>query len=91
LETHRSVGIRESARIPLASVGKVAIVAGLLDAAADGVLDLTRRVVVDPTPATPGGTGISGLHDPVEMSLRDLAAMALSVSDNAAADTLFAL
>ena len=31
------------------------------------------------------------LHDPVEMSLRDLAAMALSVSDNAAADTLFAL
>ncbi|MCT2358885.1 class A beta-lactamase-related serine hydrolase [Brevibacterium casei] len=91
LETHRSVGIRESARIPLASVGKVAIVAGLLDAAADGVLDLTRRVVVDPTTATPGGTGISGLHDPVEMSLRDLAAMALSVSDNAAADTLFAL
>ena len=83
LETHRSVGIRESARIPLASVGKVA--------AADGVLDLTRRVVVDPTTATPGGTGISGLHDPVEMSLRDLAAMALSVSDNAAADTLFAL
>lgn len=91
LSSHRSVGIRESARIPLASVGKVAIVAGLLDAAAEGALDLTERLLVDPSASTPGGTGISGLRDPVEMSLRDLAAMALAVSDNAAADALFAL
>ena len=91
LGTHRSLGIRESARIPLASVGKVAVIAGLLDAAADGAVDLTQRLLVDPAHSTPGGTGIAGLLDPVEMSVRDLAAMALSVSDNAAADTLFDL
>lgn len=89
VHSHRSIGIRESARVPLASIAKVAIIASLLAAEEEESVDLSRRVEVDPSTATPGSTGICALQDPVTMSLRDLAAMALAVSDNAAADTLF--
>ena len=91
LGTHNSLGIKASARIPLASVAKVAVVAALIRAGEQGEVDLRRRVDVDPRRSTPGGTGISGLQDPVTMSIRDLASMALAVSDNAAADTLFGI
>lgn len=89
LSTHNRLDIKASARIPLASVAKVALVAALIRAGETGEIDLQRRVEVDPRGSTPGGTGISSLQDPVTMSVRDLAAMALAVSDNAAADTLF--
>lgn len=89
LENENWVGIRESSRIPLASVAKVPLIAALIQAGEKGEIDLRRQVTVDPTTSTPGGTGITALQDEVTMSLRDLAVMSLSVSDNAATDKLF--
>lgn len=89
LESRNWVGIRESSRIPLASLAKVPLIVALIQAGERGEIDLQSRVEVEPRQSTPGGTGISALQDTVTMSLRDLAAMSLSVSDNAAADTLY--
>ncbi len=49
--------------------------------------DLTRRITLDRDRST-GPTGVGGMLDPVTMSLRDLAYLAVTVSDNAAADAL---
>jgi len=89
LQKRNWIGIRESSRIPLASVAKVPLIAALIQAGERGEIDLQRRVDVDPLNSTPGGTGITVLQDTVTMSLRDLAVMSLSVSDNAATDELF--
>ncbi|MGC2977622.1 serine hydrolase [Brevibacterium sp. FAM 25378] len=89
LETRNWIGIKESSRIPLASVAKVPLIAALIQAGERGEIDLQHRVDVDPLNSTPGGTGITVLQDTVTMSLRDLAVMSLSVSDNAATDTIF--
>lgn len=69
--------------VVLASVFKVPLVVALHHSG----LDLTRRVTLDHDRST-GPTGVGGMLDPVTMSLRDLAYLALTVSDNAAADAL---
>lgn len=89
LSNRNWVGLRDSSRIPLASIAKVPLIAALLQSGERGEIDLWRHVDIDPQQSTPGGTGIAALQDKVTMSLRDLAVMSLSVSDNAAADTLF--
>lgn len=53
-----------------------------------GELDPTSTIELAPGRATPGPTGISNFRDPVRMSLRDLAYLALTISDNAATDAL---
>ena len=74
--------------VVLASVVKVPLVLEFARQAAYGQLDPAERVVVRQTDRL-GGTGTAGCLDDVEMSLRDLARFALSVSDNTAADLLF--
>ena len=70
-----------------ASIFKVPVLVELARQAATGRLALTDRVRV---PAdfmrTDGGTGLSLMLDDVEMSLRDLALLMMSVSDNRATD-----
>lgn len=70
-----------------ASIFKVPVLVELARQAATGRLALTDRVRV---PAdfmrTDGGTGLSLMLDDVDMSLRDLALMMMSVSDNRATD-----
>jgi beta-lactamase class A len=56
-----------------------------------GRLDPRERVRVSPERATPGPTGLSVFADEAEMSVRDLALMMLTVSDNAATDILIDL
>ncbi|MGC0416837.1 serine hydrolase [Embleya sp. AB8] len=73
-----------------ASLHKVCLVATLFREAAAGRVELTRRIELPAGEArSPGGTGVAAMLDPVTMSLRDLASLAIAVSDNAAADALW--
>ncbi|MCX4097563.1 serine hydrolase [Nocardia sp. alder85J] len=74
--------------VVLASVVKVPLVLEFGRQAAAGQLDPAERVRAVAA-ARLGGTGLAGCADDVELSLRDAAYLALSVSDNTAADLLF--
>lgn len=74
---------------PLTSIAKLGWVLALHRDAAAGNIDLSERILLDPGSRTPGPTGISRMHDPVELSLRDAAFSALSASDNACADAIW--
>jgi beta-lactamase class A len=71
----------------MASVFKLALLCELFRAADAGELDIRERLRVHG--AGTGLTGIAQLRDPVEMSLRDLAQLMITVSDCGAADALF--
>jgi len=71
---------------PAASVIKIPLVMTLYADAAEGRLSLEERV---PVGATVGGTGILGdLRDVADASLRDLAMLAIALSDNTATNRL---
>ena len=74
-----------------ASVFKVAVALEVFTQGAAGLLDLGERVRVSPGRRTPGPTGLSVFADEAELSVRDLAIMMLTVSDNAATDVLIDL
>ncbi|MCF6521780.1 serine hydrolase [Streptomyces sp. JJ36] len=84
----RDTGVEADRPVVLASVVKVLLVLEFARQAARGQLDPAERALVR-APERLGGTGTAGCADDVEMSLRDLARFALSVSDNSAADVLF--
>ncbi len=74
--------------VAIASVYKVPLLVAMMRLVDSGDLDPTERVTLTPGDRTVGPTGISTLMDDVTMSWRDLAAMMMSVSDNAAADAI---
>ncbi|WP_309114462.1 serine hydrolase [Saccharothrix sp.] len=80
----REVAVGADDPVVLASVFKLPLLVALLR----GGADLTRRVTLRPDRRSTGPTGIGGMVDPVTMSLRDLAFLTMTVSDNAAADAL---
>jgi beta-lactamase class A len=82
------VGLDADAPVVTASVFKVPVLLELARQAAAGELDLTERVVVPAGRRTVGPTGLSVMLDDVEVSVRDLAFMMMSVSDNTATDVL---
>lgn len=71
-----------------ASVFKVPILVELCRRAAEGGLDLADRVRVPAGGRTLGSTGLSVLLDDLDLSLRDLAVLMMSISDNHATDVL---
>jgi beta-lactamase class A len=73
--------------VPAASVFKLPVLVALHRAADAGRIDLSERVHLG-ADRTRGNTGLSVMQDDVEMSLRDLAVLMISVSDNAAADAV---
>ncbi|MET8285126.1 serine hydrolase [Streptomyces sp. RPA4-2] len=73
--------------VVLASVFKVLLVLEFARQVAAGQLDPRERVRVTAADRL-GGWGTAGCADDVELSLRDLAFFAMSVSDNSAADLL---
>ncbi|MCE6999805.1 class A beta-lactamase-related serine hydrolase [Saccharothrix sp. S26] len=79
----RELSVGADDPVVLASVFKIP----LLVALHHSDHDLTRRTTLDLDRST-GPTGIGGMLDPVTISLRDLAYLAVTVSDNAAADAL---
>ncbi|GAA5187952.1 serine hydrolase [Rugosimonospora acidiphila] len=82
------VELRADEPVVLASVFKVPLVVAFFRAAEDGRLDPRAPVTVPLAERSGGPTGIAAMLDPVTISLRDLAYLALTVSDNAAADVL---
>jgi len=71
-----------------ASVIKVVIGLEFYAQTDDGLLDPTQPVLLRAALRTPGPTGISMAEDDATMSLRDLCAAMLTVSDNAATDAI---
>lgn len=79
---------RATEPVVLASVFKVPVLLEFARAVANGELEPTERIVVPAKGRTLGPTGLSVMLDDVELSLRDLAYLMMSVSDNAATDAL---
>jgi len=87
VDTGREIGYGADDQVVLASVVKVLLVLEFARQVAAGQLDPAERVVVRAADRL-GGWGTAGCLDDVELSLRDLAYFAMSVSDNTAADLL---
>ena len=85
----RSVGVEPDDLVCLASVFKIPVALGYAREAAAGRLERTERHSVDPR-YRDGGIGTSGCADPVELSLRDLVRLMMTMSDNAATDVVLA-
>ncbi|MFI0351420.1 serine hydrolase [Actinomadura sp. 9N407] len=90
VDTGREIAVRGDAPVVLASVFKVPLLVAFHRQAEAGALEPTEQVTVPAGGRTSGPTGISALLDEVRMSLRDLSCLMITVSDNAAADVLFA-
>ena len=88
LDTGAEVGFEADRPVVPASVFKVLVALEFYARAAEGEIDPAKQVDLRPAVVTPGPVGISNFQDPVRLSLRDLARMMLTLSDNAAADLL---
>ncbi|MEU2611254.1 serine hydrolase [Micromonospora sp. NPDC007271] len=86
-EPGREVAVRADEQVVIASVFKILLVLEFARQVVAGQLDPTERVLVRAADRL-GGWGVAGCADDVEVSLRDLAYFAMSVSDNTAADLL---
>jgi beta-lactamase class A len=93
----REIGPRDADEIDLdadhpvsaASVIKIVFAVAFARAVAAGRLDPRTRVGV-PAELRLGGSGTAGFADPALVSLRDLALLMMTVSDNAATDLIYA-
>ncbi|WBB70710.1 serine hydrolase [Micromonospora sp. WMMD812] len=81
------VAVRADEQVVIASIFKILLVLEFARQVAAGQLDPTERVLVTAADRL-GGWGLAGCADDAEVSLRDLAYFAMSVSDNTAADLL---
>ncbi|MGV9316277.1 serine hydrolase [Streptomyces sp. NPDC003691] len=88
LATGAEVAVGADTPVSTASVHKLCLAVTVQRLADEGRIDPGEQVESDPADRTPGITGLSVLTGPVRMSVRDLLTMALTVSDNAAADLL---
>ena len=88
LAADREVGCCDTTVCATASVGKVSILVSLMQAVAAGEVDLAERVHVADAPRTGGPSGLSVLPDPVDLSLRAVAHLMMTVSDNHATDII---
>jgi beta-lactamase class A len=86
----RETGWQPGRPMAPASVVKVLVAVEAEARMADGRLRPTKRVTIGDAERTVGPVGLSLMHDPVQVSLRDLAVLMLTVSDNAATDALLA-
>jgi beta-lactamase class A len=86
----REVALDADLPVVAASTFKVAVALELFRRTAAGELDGAERVQLPAAERTLGPTGFSVFSDEVDVSLRDLAASMLTVSDNSATDVLIA-
>ncbi len=82
------VGLHADELVVSASVFKVPVMLEVAAQASEGRFSLTDRVRVTPSQRVLGPTGISAMLDEIEVSVRDLAHLMMSVSDNTATDVL---
>jgi beta-lactamase class A len=83
-------GLDPDCPVVSASVFKLPVLIEFCRQVAAGQLRATERVRVPGDGRTVGPSGLSVLQDDVELSLRDLAVLMMSVSDNCATDVLLA-
>ncbi|ROO84034.1 beta-lactamase class A [Actinocorallia herbida] len=88
LDSGAEVAAGADEAVVLASVFKVPLLVAFFRRAAAGELDARAQVVLPPEARIAGATGTSVLLDEVRMSLRDLACLMITVSDNTAADAV---
>lgn len=92
LDSGGEIGLDPDRPWPLASLAKVAQALVVLDHVATGRLDGAARVRVEPGRVdTPGPTGLTRFRHPADVAVEDLVSLSVSLSDNSAADALFAL
>ncbi|MGH2451994.1 MAG: serine hydrolase [Candidatus Limnocylindria bacterium] len=90
LPTGRHIGYRESELFPTASVIKVPILVTLYEDALAGAVDLAERVTYRADSKVPGSGVLQDLDDGLTCTVRDLAVLMITVSDNTATDLLLA-
>jgi len=88
LEGGPSVELDADRPMTPASVIKVPVALTVLTEIACGRLDGRTRVLLPAARRTPGPVGVSLMDDDVEMSLRDLTSLMLTISDNPSTDAL---
>lgn len=84
----KEVGLHSDTPVIMASVFKIPVLVELVRRAWDGDVDLHERIVVRPRDRVMGPTGLSAMLDDAELSLRDLAFLMMSISDNTATDVV---
>ena len=91
IATGEQLGFDVDTPIPLASVVKVPIALAVLERITAGELKAGQQVTVSTEGKSFGPTGIAAYRYPTTVAIGDLVYQMLSVSDNAAADTLIDL
>jgi beta-lactamase class A len=85
------VGLNADELVVTASVFKVPVLVETARQVASGERSWTDRIRVTPEQRVLGPTGLSAMVDDVELSMRDLAYLMMSVSDNTATDVIMAM
>jgi len=92
LRTGEELAIDPDRPMPAASLVKVPLAMATLERVRLGIIDGSSPVTVAPGRLeTPGPVGISRFRHPVSLYVEDLVHLSTSLSDNSAADALFAL
>jgi beta-lactamase class A len=89
LGTGRHIGYREDELFPTASVVKLPLLVTLYEDAIAGRIDLSERVTYRDETKVAGSGVLQYLDEGLTPTLRDLAVLMMSVSDNTATDLLF--
>ncbi|WP_406508273.1 serine hydrolase [Streptomyces sp. NBC_00212] len=89
IDTGADITLAADTPVSTASVHKLCLVATLYREAAAGRIDPTTPLDIPAGGRAPGPTGLAVMRDAARLSLRDLASLAIAVSDNAAADLLW--
>jgi len=87
----RALDLRADERFPSASVIKVPLLVELLARVEEGDFTLEQRVTLRDADKVPGSGVLSMLHEGLELTLEDLAHLAITVSDNTASNMLIDL
>lgn len=88
LVTGRHIGHREGELFGLASVIKLPVLVTLYEEVLEGRADLRERVTYRSDAKVPGSGVLQDLDDGLTLTLRDLAVLMITVSDNTAAEML---
>ena len=89
LDSRRHFAEREDELFPLASLVKLPILVALFDEVRAGRVDLAERVTYRRAMRVPGSGVLHDLDEGLAPTVRDLAMLMITISDNTAADLLF--
>ncbi len=91
IDDDAEVGLNADTLVVIASVFKIGVALELARQYSSGELDPLRRVRVSVDDHVMGPTGLSGMLDEADLSLRDLSYLMMTVSDNTATDVIMNL